>query len=93
MSTPPPLVVVDYGMGNIHSILKALKLYYPNVIYSNNKKDLDDSIAIVLPGDGAFGSAMKNINEKYFELRKNLDYNVNAKKSHSWNLYRISNFV
>lgn len=30
------LAVVDYGMGNIHSILKALRLFHPNVVYTKD---------------------------------------------------------
>ena len=54
-----PVIVVDYGMGNIHSIIKALRLYLPDVRYSNDIKEIQNAIALVLPGDGAFGAAMQ----------------------------------
>ena len=55
------LAVVDYGMGNIHSILKALRLYHPNVVYTKDPADLAKAQALVLPGDGAFAAAMQGL--------------------------------
>lgn len=55
------LAVVDYGMGNIHSILKALRLFHPNVVYTKDKADLERATALVLPGDGAFAAAMQGL--------------------------------
>ena len=59
MSTP--VIVVDYGMGNIHSILKALRLYLPDVRYSKNTTEIRAAAALVLPGDGAFAAAMQGL--------------------------------
>jgi glutamine amidotransferase len=59
--TQAPIVVVDYGMGNIHSIVKALRLYAPNVVFTNDAGQMADARALVLPGDGAFPAAMQNL--------------------------------
>lgn len=56
-----PVIVLDYGMGNIHSIIKALGLYLSDVRYSKNEKEIRQARALVLPGDGAFGAAMDNL--------------------------------
>ncbi len=72
----PPILVLDYGMGNIHSIIKALKLYYPEVRYGKDKNDILSAIGIVLPGDGAFPAAMANISDK---TRHQLDMYLQSK--------------
>ena len=56
-----PLIVLDYGMGNIHSITKALRLYWPDVRYSKDERELGQACALVLPGDGAFAAAMDRL--------------------------------
>jgi glutamine amidotransferase len=55
--------VVDFGMGNIHSILKAISLYTDQFQLTSNPKDIETSTGIILPGDGAFEKAMYNLNE------------------------------
>ena len=60
---PPsaPLLAVtlfDYGVGNIHSIRKALTLVGAKVTVVRNPRVLLRATAIVLPGVGAFGAAM-----------------------------------
>lgn len=55
------IVVVDYGMGNIHSILKALRLYAGDVMYTNDVSAIRNARALVLPGDGAFAAAMQGL--------------------------------
>ena len=68
------IVVLDYGMGNIHSIVKALRLYSSRVEFTSRAKAIDDCDALVLPGDGAFQAAMENLKgEKENHLRRYLD--------------------
>lgn len=55
------IVVLDYGMGNIHSIVKALRLFSHRVDHTSDAQALDDCDALVLPGDGAFQAAMENL--------------------------------
>lgn len=55
------IVVLDYGMGNIHSIIKALELYYPHVRYTNEVNLIRSAKGLVLPGDGHFHSAMNHL--------------------------------
>ena len=55
------IAVLDYGMGNIHSIIKALKLYADDVVFTSDPEELRSAKALVLPGDGAFGAAMSNL--------------------------------
>jgi len=57
------IVIVDYGMGNIRSIITTLNyLNVDDVILSNNKYDLEGADRIILPGVGNFDKAIKQIN-------------------------------
>ncbi len=62
------IAVLNFGMGNIHSILKALSLYYPDVIFTNEKEKIKKAKAIVLPGDGHFHTAMLNLRGELEDL-------------------------
>ncbi len=55
------IVVIDYGMGNIHSCLKALSLYSQDVVFSKDHSVVRRANKLVLPGDGAFAKAMSNL--------------------------------
>ena len=60
------IAVIDFGMGNIHSCLKAVSLYTDNFFLTNKPADLDKATGVVLPGDGAFEKAMTNLGELGF---------------------------
>ena len=56
------LAVIDYGVGNLFSVEKAFAYLGAEVIVTNSKEDLERADQIVLPGVGAFGDCMKNLN-------------------------------
>jgi len=57
------IAIIDYGMGNLHSVSKAVqRLGFEAVVTSDPKVILSASGA-VLPGVGAFGDAMDNLRE------------------------------
>ena len=56
-----PLVVVDYGIGNLGSALKAFRHLGAPAVLSGDPRALRGAAAIVLPGDGAFGAAMDEL--------------------------------
>jgi imidazole glycerol-phosphate synthase subunit HisH len=56
-----PLVVVDYGIGNLGSALKAFRHLGAPAVLSGDPRALRGAAAIVLPGDGAFGAAMEEL--------------------------------
>lgn len=58
------IAIVDYGMGNVRSILNALSFVGADAIVTAEEEDLRDADAIILPGVGAFPDAMKNLHEK-----------------------------
>lgn len=57
------ITIVDYGMGNLGSILNMFKRIGVDAIVTGDLKAIDNAIKILLPGVGAFDNAMKRINE------------------------------
>ena len=61
------ITIIDYGSGNVLSAQKSfIKVAKDNkiqskVLISNNLEDIKNSTHIVLPGQGAFSTCMKNI--------------------------------
>lgn len=55
--------IIDYGAGNIFSVKNALDFLGLENKLTKDKQDLIDADAIILPGVGAFPSAMKMLNE------------------------------
>jgi imidazole glycerol-phosphate synthase subunit HisH len=55
------IAVVDFGMGNIHSCLKAISKFTDDFQLIHSPKELDKASGIVLPGDGAFERAISNL--------------------------------
>jgi glutamine amidotransferase len=53
------LVIVDYGMGNITSIISALNyLGHDNIVVSNDTQTLTDADKLILPGVGNYATAI-----------------------------------
>jgi glutamine amidotransferase len=57
------VALIDYGMGNLGSVSKALETVGFSVLKTNRAEDIEKADAIVLPGVGAFGDAMKHLKE------------------------------
>lgn len=55
------ITVVDYGMGNLRSVVKAVEKYTLDVQVTDDPGAVRSSKALVMPGDGAFGMAMENL--------------------------------
>lgn len=49
--------IIDYGMGNLHSVENALKYIGAECFISSDKKELEKADALILPGVGAFPTA------------------------------------
>jgi len=55
-------VVIDYGMGNLRSVSKALEFVgFEEVVVSGEKRLVEEADVLILPGVGAFGDAMENL--------------------------------
>lgn len=55
------VAVIDYGVGNLFSVEKALLTLSDEVIVTSDENELLAAEKIVLPGVGAFGDCMKNL--------------------------------
>ncbi len=55
------IVIVNYGVGNLHSVKKAFEIFDKDVIISDKPWDITRADKIVLPGVGHFRSAICNI--------------------------------
>lgn len=55
------IALIDYGVGNLYSVEKALDAVGGKVLVTSNAADLKRADKLVLPGVGAFGDCMKNL--------------------------------
>ncbi|MFC1805185.1 imidazole glycerol phosphate synthase subunit HisH [Candidatus Omnitrophota bacterium] len=55
------IAVIDYGMGNIHSVRKALEVKGAKVKVTSLASDIESCQKLVLPGVGAFADAMQEL--------------------------------
>jgi len=53
--------LIDYGMGNIHSVTKSLESLGEEIQLVKNFNESKDCKAIILPGVGAFDPAFFNL--------------------------------
>jgi len=56
-------IIVDYGLANLHSVNNALRYLGASPKISESPKEIENAAKIVLPGVGAFGQAMLNLNQ------------------------------
>lgn len=56
------VTVIDYGIGNLHSVLKALRHEGASVTLSSDPDVIRRAARLVLPGVGAFGDGMNELN-------------------------------
>ncbi len=64
------ILVVDYRTGNVDSVIKAVKIAGYEVIFSSEKKDFDNIVKIILPGQGAYDYAIKQLDK--LDLRQKI---------------------
>lgn len=71
------IIVVDYGMGNLRSVSKALEHLGAKVTVSDKPSDMRKSDKIVLPGVGAFGDAVQELKNRHLwdELKESIQKN------------------
>jgi imidazole glycerol-phosphate synthase subunit HisH len=55
------IVILDYGLGNLFSIVQALKAVGAEAIVSNNPELIKNASGLLLPGVGAFGNAIEKL--------------------------------
>ena len=59
------IAIVDYGMGNFHSVARALQAAAPDadIRICNQARDIDQASRVVFPGQGAMPDCMRTLNE------------------------------
>ena len=57
------IAIIDYGMSNLSSVVKATKYVAPNdsVIVTSNSGEIDNADKVIFPGQGAAKNCMKSI--------------------------------
>ncbi|MCK4816104.1 imidazole glycerol phosphate synthase subunit HisH [bacterium] len=55
------IVIIDYGMGNVGSIMNMLRKIGADAVISSDPQEIKGADKIILPGVGAFDKAMANL--------------------------------
>ena len=58
------ICIVDYGLGNLDSVQRALNYLGAECVISSDPEAIVQSEHVILPGVGAFGTAMRNLRER-----------------------------
>jgi len=58
------IAIIDYGMGNLRSVSKAFEAVGHQAVVTRDPRVIEDASHVVLPGVGAFGECMANV-ERY----------------------------
>lgn len=75
----PPIVIVDYGIGNLFSIQAALNYLGAESIISSDADVINNAAKLILPGVGSFYKAMDNI--RNLNLFNAITQTVNERKT------------
>jgi len=57
------IAIIDYGMGNLYSVSKALERMNADYILTSDQEKLAEADGYILPGVGSFNDAMSILNE------------------------------
>ena len=63
----PAIAIIDYGMGNLRSVQKALERVGARADIAGSPAAAESAAALVLPGVGAFGQAMERLRREGFD--------------------------
>ncbi len=67
------ITIIDYGMGNLQSLINAFQFLGEKVEIADSLKEIEEAKKLVLPGVGNFGEAIKNLKKKkLFPVIKNV---------------------
>lgn len=58
------VAIIDYGMGNVASVQKALHFLKIDSVITDNHDVIKNASSILLPGVGSFAQGMKNLNDR-----------------------------
>lgn len=57
------IAIVDYGIGNLHSVSKAIERLGYEALISSDEGEILSADGVILPGVGAFGDAMVHLRQ------------------------------
>ncbi len=60
----PDIAIIDYQMGNLRSVQKALERVGANAVITDDADQIASAKKVILPGVGAFGDAMRELNAR-----------------------------
>lgn len=60
--------IIDYGMGNLRSLMNAFQFLGEKVKITNNPEEIERAEKLVFPGVGNFGKAIENLKRKKIDL-------------------------
>ena len=72
------IAIIDYGMGNVHSVAKAIQFCGVEPIITNKKSEISSADKIILPGVGAFDDALLEL--KKLDLSNVICQQINCRK-------------
>jgi imidazole glycerol-phosphate synthase subunit HisH len=58
------IAVLDYGMGNLHSVSRAIATVGGNAEVTREPAEVAEAAALVIPGVGAFGACVRALSER-----------------------------
>jgi len=61
------IAIIDYGIGNLRSIEKALQYVSGDVVRTDNPEMIRRAQRLILPGVGAFGACIKQVRKRQLE--------------------------
>ncbi len=64
MSLSPQVTIVDYGMGNLFSVRRALEVVGASVVITSDAKEIESAEYLILPGVGAFADGMNGLTQR-----------------------------
>jgi imidazole glycerol-phosphate synthase subunit HisH len=76
---PQEILIIDYGMGNLHSVQRTLFRIGVRAVISSNPEDIKKAEKIILPGVGHFQKAVENL--KSLNIWESLNESVLIKKT------------
>lgn len=61
MKKKPAIAIVDYGVGNLWSVLKAVSRFASDAFITEEREKVETADAIILPGVGTFKAGMEGL--------------------------------
>lgn len=63
---PLNIIIIDYGLGNLHSVEKAIRFLGVDAAIVDRPDELVNADGVILPGVGAFGDGIKGLAKRGF---------------------------